>query len=239
MSMDGLMVHAGAKRLGRQDLLAMPTPEATDTHRPIAHSTLVQGIIEALAYRHIEVVQEEYAATPDGMRLFGVLGLSLSSGDIRLAIAFRNSNDKSFALGLVAGFQVFCCDNLSLSGEFVAVSKKHSKNLDVVETLALGIDRVQRRFQPMIAQVDVWKNHALPDIRAKEIMFDAALGGVDMPARLMRDVAHEYFEPQYEEFKPRNLWSLQNSFTSAFKALDPIPMYRATASLGEYFAAVR
>lgn len=232
------MVHAGAKKLGRQDLLAMPLPAATDTHRPIAHSTLVQGIIEALTYRHIEVVQEEYAATPDGMRLFGVLGLSLASGDIRLAIAFRNSNDRSFALGLVAGFRVFCCDNLALSGEFVAVAKKHTKHLDVVETLALGIDRVQRRFQPMIAQVDVWKNHALPDIRAKEIMFDAALGGVDMPARLLKDVAHEYFEPSFDEFKPRNLWSLQNSFTSAFKKLDPIPMYRSTSSLGEYFAAL-
>lgn len=232
------MVHRDATKMGRQDLLALTTPEATDTHRPVAHATLVAGIIEALTYRHIEVVQEEYAATLDGMRLFGVLGLSLSSGDIRLAIAFRNSHDKSFALGLVAGFRVFCCDNLALSGEFVAVAKKHTKHLDVLETLALGVDRVQRRFQPMVEQVDVWKNHALPDIRAKEIIYDAFMGGLDAPKHLMKDVHRHYFEPEYDEFKPRTLWSLQNGFTSAFKQLDPIPMYRASTSLGEYFTHV-
>lgn len=237
--MEGLMVHAGAKKFGRQDLLALPTPDGTDTHRPVPHATLVQGIIEALTYRNIDVVAEEYAATSDGMRLFGVIAVSLATADMRLAIAFRNSHDKSFALGLVAGFRVFCCDNLALSGEFVAVSKKHSKNLDVVETLALGIDRVQRKFQPMVQQVDVWKNHALPDIRAKEVIFDAFVGdGLDAPKHLMKQVAREYFEPRYDEFRPRNLWSLQNAFTSSFKLLDPIPMYRATASLGTYFEAL-
>lgn len=236
--MDGLIIHAGAKKLGRQDLLALPTPQGTETHRPVPHATLVEGIIQALDYRKIDVVKEDYAATPDGQRLFGVLALSLSSGDIRLAIAFRNSHDKSFALGLVAGFTVMCCDNLALSGEFVAVSKKHSKNLDVVETLALGIDRVQRKFQPMIAQVDVWKNHALPDIRAKEIIYDAFMGGVDAPKHLMKDVHRHYFEPEYEAFQPRNLWSLQNAFTGAFKTLESIPMIRSTSSLGTYFEAL-
>jgi hypothetical protein len=41
-----------------------------------------------------------------------------------------------------------------------------------------------------------------------------------------------YFEPKYGEFKPRTIWSLSNAFTSAFKELDPIPQFRATASLG-------
>src|SRR5258708_19241307 len=41
------------------------------------------------------------------------------------------------------------------------------------------------------------------------------------------------FEPKYEEFKPRTIWSLSNAFTSAFKELDPIPQFKATAKLGE------
>jgi hypothetical protein len=39
-------------------------------------------------------------------------------------------------------------------------------------------------------------------------------------------------EPQYDEFKPRTVWSLSNAFTSAFKDLDPIPQFWATAKLG-------
>ena len=52
-------------------------------------------------------------------------------------------------------------------------------------------------------------------------------------ARLVGD---HYFNPQYSAFEPRNTWSLQNAFTSAFKVLDPLPQFRATASLGEFFS---
>jgi hypothetical protein len=43
-----------------------------------------------------------------------------------------------------------------------------------------------------------------------------------------------YFEPKDEEFRPPTIWSLSNAFTSAFKELDPIPQFRATAKLGEF-----
>jgi hypothetical protein len=44
------------------------------------------------------------------------------------------------------------------------------------------------------------------------------------------------FEPKYEEFRPRTIWSLSNAFTSAFKELDPIPQFKAT-KLGEFLDA--
>jgi hypothetical protein len=33
------------------------------------------------------------------------------------------------------------------------------------------------------------------------------------------------------------MWSLSNAFTSAFKELEPVPQFRATAKLGEYLDA--
>jgi len=41
----------------------------------------------------------------------------------------------------------------------------------------------------------------------------------------------------YEDFRPRTIWSLSNAFTSAFKELDAIPQFRATAKLGEFLQA--
>jgi len=35
------------------------------------------------------------------------------------------------------------------------------------------------------------------------------------------------------------MWSLSNAFTSAFKELEPIPQYKATAKLAEFLQAVR
>jgi len=34
------------------------------------------------------------------------------------------------------------------------------------------------------------------------------------------------------------MWSLSNAFASAFKELDPIPQFRATAKLGNFLEAV-
>jgi len=43
-----------------------------------------------------------------------------------------------------------------------------------------------------------------------------------------------HFEPEYTEFSARTIWSLSNAFTSAFKKLDPIPQFKATAKLGAF-----
>jgi len=43
-----------------------------------------------------------------------------------------------------------------------------------------------------------------------------------------------YFSPQVGEFAPRTTWSLSNAFTSAFKELDPIPQFKATAKLASF-----
>ena len=55
-----------------------------------------------------------------------------------------------------------------------------------------------------------------------------------MPKHLARRVHDFYFEPRYDEFRPRTMWSLSNAFTSAFKELDPIPQFKATAKLGGF-----
>jgi hypothetical protein len=54
---------------------------------------------------------------------------------------------------------------------------------------------------------------------------------------LARTVHDLYFEPRYDEFRPRTIWSLSNAFTSAFKYLDPIPQFKVTAKLREFLQA--
>jgi hypothetical protein len=201
---------------------------------------VVAGVIEALAYRKIQVVRDEYGISPDGMRMFGFLELDIERGGLRLGVAVRNANDKAFALGLVAGYRTFVCDNLAFRGDFMAVTRKHSKSLEkeLQDVLAVGVDRVQRQFEPMLAQVDAWRNHQLPDAQAKEHIYDCFVRErIDCPKHLMKDVDRLYFEPEHDEFRARTLYSLQNAFTGAFQKLDAIPMYRATTSAGEYFSA--
>jgi hypothetical protein len=100
---------------------------------------------------------------------------------------------------------------------------------------AVGVDRMQRNFEPMRKQVETWKGTRLPDESAKLVIYRAFVEGeLDVPKHLTRHVHDLYFNPQIEEFAPRTTWSLSNAFTSAFKELDPIPQFKATAKLASF-----
>jgi hypothetical protein len=109
-------------------------------------------------------------------------------------------------------------------GVFRPVLAKHTKSFNLVDTLSVGVDRIQRNFEPMQRQVESLRQTQISDAEAKLIFYSAFVDGKpDAPKSLLPDVHHLYFEPQYPEFSPRTMWSLSNAFTSAFKKLDPVP----------------
>ncbi len=233
--MEGLLAHRGAQLVGRQELLALPTPEATDTHKPVPHALVVQALVEALGLRRLSVVSDEYALTPDAMRLFGVLAIDVEESDVRFAIGIRNSHDKTFSLALTVGYRVLVCDNLAFHGDFTPVTRKHSKHLDHIEVIDAAVGRMQRHFEPMRRQIDAWRNHSLPDNTARLVIYQAFIeGGLHAPRHLARIVHDRYFHPEHPKFEPRTAWSLSNAFTSAFTTLPPITRFQVTARLGAF-----
>ena len=120
-------------------------------------------------------------------------------------------------------------------GVFQPVLAKHTKSFNLIDTLSVGVDRIQRNFEPMRRQVESWRQTQITDEQAKLIFYSAFVEGkLDAPKGLLSDVHRLYFQPEYPEFAPRTMWSLSNAFTSAFKKLDPIPQFKATAKLGEF-----
>jgi hypothetical protein len=135
------------------------------------------------------------------------------------------------------GFEVrltFQLGNI-VPGEFTPVLAKHSKSFSLIDCISVGVDRMQRNFEPMRKQVEAWQKCELTDVTAKLVIYDAFIEGkLEAPKHLARTVHDLYFEPKYEEFRPRTIWSLSNAFTSAFKELEPIPQFKATAKLGKF-----
>ena len=232
-----LLAQCGAKKLGRKELRAVPTPAATATHQPVPHLTMVEAVVETLGFRQIAVVRDEYAVSADGMKLFGVLDLETTFDGCRFSIGIRNSNDKSMRLAMTVGYRVLVCDNMAFHGDFTPVLAKHTKHFSLRDALSVGIDRMQRNFEPMQRQIEAWKTEQMPDERAKLVIYRAFVEGeLDAPKHLARRIHELYFNPVLPEFAPRTLWSLSNAFTSAFKELDPIPQFKATARLGGFLS---
>ncbi len=251
MALNGLIAHCNTKKIPFETLALLPVPAGTDTHRPIPHHEVVLQVKRSLAQRHVEVLREEFATDAKGLKMFGVLDLSLDLPEAggRFSIGLRNSHDKSMTLGLCAGARVVVCDNMMFSGDFSMI-KKHSKYMNLLDVMAIGIERAWREMTFLRQSVEAWQANQIDDSRAKCLLYDAFIageieettdyvGGNTTWREIAGSVHDNYFDPQFDEFKPRTLWSLHNAFTSAFGALgDPMRQFQATNGLARYWPKV-
>jgi hypothetical protein len=233
-----LVAHCGTRKITRDELREIPVPEGTRTHQPLSHFEVVETLTESLGFRFLTVVRDEYAVSPDGMKMFGVMDLNSEFDGCRFSIGLRNSNDKSMRLALTAGLRVMVCDNMAFSGDFNPLFHKHTRNLELKDSIALAVDRIHRNFLPLQAKVSEMKKINLSDEAVKLVIYEAfverRLKG--LPRHLLPLVHELYFQPKYEDFEARNLWSLSNAFTSAFKELAPLKQFEITARLGAFLA---
>jgi hypothetical protein len=223
-------------KLTRQQLAMVPSPPSTPTHQVIPHVEIVNSLEEALSFRHISVTSEEYAVSHDGKNFFGVMTLDQGMHGASFALGVRNSHSKVFRLSVVVGLRIFVCSNLSFSGNFDIVLQKHSKNLNLKASISVGLDEAQRGFGPMQQRVENWRQTAVTDDEARLSIFRAFIEDeLAAPKHIAREVWSNWKTPAYDEFAARTRYSLQNAYTSAIGMLDPIPAYKATASLAKMF----
>jgi hypothetical protein len=139
MSESSTLIGYSGRTIGREELTLVPTPAATETHRPVPHHEIVQALIESFGFRHIGVVHDEYAVSPDGMKAFGVLDLETEMAGCRFSIGLRNSHDKSMRLAMTCGYRVFVCSNMAFAGDFTPVLAKHSKSFSLIDCISVGL----------------------------------------------------------------------------------------------------
>ena len=95
-----------------------------------------------------------------------------------------------------------------VSGVFTPVLAKHSKSFSLIDCISVGVDRMQRNFELMRRQIEAWQRSELTDVTAKVFIYEAFVEGrLEAPKHLARSVHDLYFEPKYEEFLPRTIWS--------------------------------
>jgi hypothetical protein len=222
--------------INREALKHLPLPGETDTFKPIAHHLLVEQMLQSLSFRRLSVVREEYAVSPDGMKLFGLIELDVEYAGVRFAIGLRNANDKSMRVGLVAGYRVMVCENKMLTGDFQPMLAKHSKNFNLIDGLSVAVDRIQRNIGEVFDQIGRKKVTLLSEDNARSLIYQGFLEQ-KFPISLLRSVHHEYFiKPSFEEFAGNNLWALENAFSTTFKRLKPVQQFEAAARLGKFLA---
>ena len=56
---------------------------------------------------------------------------------------------------------------------FTRVLGKHSKSFSLIDCISVGVDRMQRNFEPMRHQVEAWQRSELTGVTAKVVIYEA------------------------------------------------------------------
>ena len=81
-----------------------------------------------------------------------------------------------------------------VAGVFTPVLAKHSKSFSLIDCISVGVDRMQRNFEPMRRQVEAWQRSESTDVTAKVVIYEAFVEGrLEAPKQLARTLHHLYF----------------------------------------------
>jgi len=221
--MNGILMHRGGELITRDQLDLIAVPEPTESYVPVSHYHLADKLltISQDILRDYVLVGENYGIARQGNQLFAVLKFQREKSDIGLSIAFRNSYDRSMAIGLAVGASVFICDNLALCGEIV-VLRKHTKNVwtELEETAIATIYRSQKNYEQIVCDAEAFKALPLENLEAFQMM-GVLFGQNIVSPRQLTILKAEWLRPRYEEFEPRNMWSFYNAGTESLKTCPP------------------
>ena len=214
--MQGLMMHQeGGWDATFEDIKRVEVPEATYSYQPLPHAKFVEIVKERLPAFGLKFEKERYGLSKDGARMFGVLNCTngANATDWGIAIGLRNSYDKTMIADLVAGSNVFVCDNLAFSGE-VRIGRKHTGYIlqDLPHLVRGMLSRIKPLTLRVRGEVNSMKACQIDDQIAHHLMVLSMQRKI-FPVNRLPKIEKEWREPTHEDFKPRTAWSLFNAFT--------------------------
>src|SRR5262249_22879244 len=234
-SMSGtLITQRGSVRIPKEELMKIEPPAPTGTWKPVAHGVLINTLTDVLSSRGLAVKREEYAVQREGNILFGILDLAWGeTGEFYAAVGVRTSNDKTFAIQLAIGARVVVCDNLLMSGELIALKRKHTAGLDLAEELTAGVRRYELGYQQLGKGIERLRHQEISLTETRELIFNVFTRKL-VPLRLFPQVAGNYAN---NEDWPHliSTWDIYNVFTLMLKRLTPAVAFTAHIKLGKFF----
>jgi hypothetical protein len=81
---------------------------------------------------------------------------------------------------------------MAFPGRFTPVLAKHSKSLNLLDSISVGVDRMQRNFGPMQNQVEAWRETELSNVAAKMTVYEAFIESeLEAPKHLVRGLPRQ------------------------------------------------
>ena len=129
----------------------------------------------------------------------------------------------------------FVCDNLALTGD-ITVMRKHTTKVwyDLEETIVTTIYRSKSNFLRIQEDSETMKLQDVDNSWAFKLM-GLLFGKNLITPRQLPVMKKEWLKPSYDDFEPRNMWSLYNAATEALKTAPPAKIMEKHIDVHKFF----
>ena len=237
--MNGMMLHCGSETVTRTMVENVPVPDATRSYKPVSYGAAIEFVhAEAQRQLGMSVVKEQYGLNKAGDQMFALLTLDSGRESDGLTIGLRQSYNKSLALGIAAGSQVFVCDNLCFSGNAFKVVRKNTVNVweDFTGLVTEQIGGSLGHYKQMTAECDAMKEIGCDTERGYAVLGVMQGRGLLLPNQA--SVAFgDWRKPRHEEFDRRDVWGLYNAVTEGLKKGAPARTMERHSEAHDFFTS--
>jgi hypothetical protein len=209
-----MVLHRGARRVDREELDKVPTPEPTATWFPVSHKAVLDTSLERLQEAGYRIRKMELALNRANTQFFGAIDLDTSLVEgVTLAVGIRNSTDKSFPMGWAAGNRCLVSDNLALRSELL-VKRKHTKQGEMRfgHAISTAVTSLRSFAEIEARRVELMQHEELAEDRAFALMLKAHLRAI-VQNRHLHEIAKQWKEPAYKWGPKGSLWHLFSAMT--------------------------
>ena len=247
------------ERVDVDTIRRIPVPvQGPDSWRPLPHDTFITMVEQVFQNNGFEISEPvHYRAKtvknakiqdqgPWGrfISLYGIAhpGLPETSG-MTWEAGFVNSYDMTKSASGGLGSRVSVCSNGKFMGAETQFRRKHTVGIDrdrdgsfphVHSLVHRAIENLLPAAVTESVRIDRWKNIECSDEDARWSIMEAAKRKVIGAAATMRILEH-WEEPEHPEFEDRNVWSLENAFTSNDRGQSLLTQSDRFSSLGTIF----
>lgn len=250
---------SGSALMTAQQLSELPTPVALGPrHKPIPYIEIATSLVDAVGRAGLTVKGTQWAVGKyrnvlnhagqmvrvDNAEMVGLV--SVEGGglpelrDADWQIAYQGSQAEHIAQRLMAGKELFVCDNLALMGGEMVLKKKATTGLFDIAGL---FDEAVLRFLGQAAQIgateQTLKMRRCDDTGAYEMAAKAVMQNV-VPAKSLKQILGNWHAAEKQavdmaDCYDRTQYGLYNCFTRSIREQPLMQLTANSAKIGRYF----
>lgn len=188
-------------------------------HVPVPHYDAIVSFRDQLAEHNIQVLNEKIVLNPDMFRLMYLADIAAKDTDEYVyQVGFINNNDRSKAFTGIAGTKVLI-NSAQMHYSDGSYKTRHTTNVRemLYERNAHIIMWFKEFYAEQTGRIEAMKNTEVTDEILGAVVLAYIRNRYTLSSTNIKNIVKEYDDPKYDEFKARNLWSLQNTTAEVFK----------------------